>query len=155
MFKHKQLRQYIINPILDKFTLYSKFAEELLIFTCAAESQGGTYLAQVKGPALGIYQMEPNTHTDIWENFLRYRSTRIQQLALNMNIPMMPESGRLIYDLHYATIMARFHYLRVSERFPEEINEETLWHYYKAHYNTPKGKAKKDNAIKLYQQFVK
>ena len=74
MFLHNQLRELIITPALSKLQLYSKDAEELLIFTCAVESDGGTYLKQIKGPALGIYQMEPRTYNDIWQNYMRNRS---------------------------------------------------------------------------------
>ena len=69
MIDNKQLRECIIKPTLDSLQMYSQAAEELLVFTCACESLGGTYLKQVKGPALGIYQMEPATYQDIWENY--------------------------------------------------------------------------------------
>ena len=62
MIDNKQLRELIIGPSLDALQMYSKEAEEILVFTCASESLGGTYLKQVKGPALGIYQMEPATY---------------------------------------------------------------------------------------------
>jgi hypothetical protein len=61
MFNITQFRELLIRPVLDSLQMYSKDAEELLVFTCAAESNGGTYLHQVKGPALGIYQCEPST----------------------------------------------------------------------------------------------
>lgn len=46
---------------------------ELLLLTCAAESAMGKYIMQVGGPARGIFQMEPNTEKDIWENWLKYK----------------------------------------------------------------------------------
>lgn len=65
MLDCSQFRALIIEPVLSKLQLYSKDAEELLVFTCAAESLGGTLLHQIQGPAVGIFQMEPNTYTDI------------------------------------------------------------------------------------------
>ena len=69
----KHLRLYIIRPTLQKINLWSEAAENLLLGTAAQESLLGTYLKQNgNGPALGIYQMEPNTHKDIWIHYLNY-----------------------------------------------------------------------------------
>ena len=47
-------------------------AETLLLGTAKAES-GLIYLKQLKGPALGLYQNEPKTHKDTWDNYLKYK----------------------------------------------------------------------------------
>ena len=47
--------------------------------TAAVESRMGTYLRQIGGPALGIWQVEPATHLDCWDNWLDYRP--VKQLA--------------------------------------------------------------------------
>ena len=44
MFDCSQFRSLIIEPVLSKMQVYSKDAEEILVFTCAAESLGGHYL---------------------------------------------------------------------------------------------------------------
>ena len=155
MLDCSQFRSLIIEPVLSKLQVYSKEAEEVLVFTCAAESLGGHYLAQVKGPALGIYQMEPNTYTDIWINYIRARNQLATLLAMHYGCNKIPEVERLIYDLHFATAMARIHYLRVTGKLPAITDVEGIWEYYKKHYNTEKGKAKKDESIKKYQDFIK
>lgn len=155
MFNNKQFREYIIRPTLDTVHLYSDGAVEMLVFTCAAESAGGTYVHQVKGPAMGIYCMEPATHTDIWINFIRRRTDIATKLLLNFGTTRIPEPERLIYDLQYATLMARLHYLRVADAFPMPNDVDGLWSYYKKHYNTSKGSATKEAAIKLYSKFIK
>ncbi len=155
MLDCSQFRAYIIEPVLSKIQAYSKDAEELLVFTCAAESLGGTLLAQVGGPALGIYQMEPNTYTDIWTNYIRARNQLATLMALHFGCNRIPDVERLVYDLHFATAMTRIHYLRCSGKIPKADDVEGLWEYYKQHYNTPKGKAKQDESIKKYQQFIK
>lgn len=155
MLNCSQFRSLIIEPVLSKLQVYSKHAEELLVFTCAAESLGGHYLAQVKGPALGIYQMEPSTHTDIWVNFIRGRNQLSTLLLLNFDgCNRIPDPSRLIFDLHYATALARIHYLRVTHPIPNPTDTEALWEYYKKYYNTEKGKAKKDESIKKYKDFI-
>ncbi len=149
-----QFRQYILVPTLSKIQLYSKEIEELLVFTCAVESDGGTFLHQVNGPALGIYQCEPSTHTDIWNNYIFSRTSLVSLLALNFNINRIPEPDRLLFDLKYATVIARLHYARLKYTLPNANDVEGLWEYYKQYYNTPNGKAEKDKSIKAYQKFA-
>lgn len=155
MFDCSQFRAHIIVPVLSKLQAYSSAAEEILVFTCAAESLGGHYLTQVKGPALGIYQMEPATYTDIWINFIRGRNQLSTLLSMHLNCTRIPDVDRLIYDLHFATAMARIHYLRCKENLPDATDIDGLWEYYKKHYNTVKGKAKKEETIAKYQAFIK
>lgn len=155
MLDCSQFRSLIIEPVLSKLQIYSKDAEEILVFTCAAESLGGTYLHQVKGPALGIYQMEPNTYTDIWINFIRGRNQLATLMAMHFGCNKIPEMERMIYDLHFATAMARIHYLRVKPSIPDMKDVDSIWGYYKHYYDTEKGKAKKEESIKKYQDFIR
>jgi len=155
MLDCSQFRSLIVEPVLSKLRVYSKNAEELLVFTCAAESLGGTLLHQVKGPAVGIYQMEPNTYTDIWVNYIRARNQLATLMALHFGCNKIPDVERMIYDLHYATAMARIHYLRMPGNLPEAKDVDGMWDYYKKYYNTEKGKAKKEDSIKKYQDFIR
>lgn len=155
MLDCSQFRSLIIEPVLSKLQVYSKEAEEILVFTCASESSGGTFLHQIKGTALGIYQMEPSVYTDIWVNYIRARNQLATLMALHFNCNKIPEVDRLIYDLHFATAMARIHFLRVKPLIPKTNDVEGLWEYYKKFYNTEKGKAKKDDCIKKYKEFIK
>jgi len=150
-----QLKQDIITPTLSILQAYSDDAMELLIFTCAVESNGGEYVKQINGPALGIYQMEPATHSDIWSNYIR-RNVRLQQIiGLNFNCPTVPNTDRLVYDLRYATMMARLNYMRFPEALPDRNDHEALFEYYKKYYNTEFGKATKAESIKKYKAFIK
>lgn len=155
MIDSKQLRELIIKPALNALQMYSDDAEELLVFTCACESLGGTYIKQVKGPALGIYQMEPATYTDIWENYIKHHGNVLNLLSLNFDVHKLPLPERMIYDLRFATAMARLHYRRRKEPIPSKNNIEAIWEYYKKYYNTPLGKADKETSIKHFQKFLK
>lgn len=154
MINHDQLRTLIIRPALDKLQLYSQQAVELLVFTCAVESNGGTYLKQINGSALGIYQMEPDTYADIWQNFIRYRSNISQLMGIHFDAYRMPEANRLVFDLRFATAMARIHYRRVSMELPSHNDPNAIWDYYKEFYNTKEGKAEKKKALKAYYNFI-
>ena len=66
-----QLVKYIIKPALGSIVpdrIMSQDAVTLLTGTAAKESIVGKYVKQINGPALGIYQIEPNTHQDLWHN---------------------------------------------------------------------------------------
>lgn len=131
------LTKHVVVPALTDYGLHSTSAVELLLGTAAVESWLGTYLAQVGGPALGIYQMEPTTHDDIWGNFLAYRNGL--RLALELEFGKAPTADRLVYDLRYATLMARIHYLRVRMPLPGAGDTDGQAAYWKQHYNTPEG----------------
>lgn len=154
MLKSQQLRELIIRPALQDMVMWSEQAEELLIFTCAVESDGGSYLKQVKGPALGIYQMEPKTYNDIWQNYIMYKPNLGMILGHNFDAFRMPSEDRLIYDLRFATAMARLHYYRVSAMLPAHDDIQDIWDYYRSHYNTSAGKADKDRCLQSYQSFI-
>lgn len=154
MLNADQLRDLIIKPTLIDLVMFSDAAVELLMFTCANESLGGTYLKQIKGPALGIYQMEPNTYIDIWQNYIVGKTSILMTLGSVFNSFRMPEEDRMIWDLRFATAMARIHYERVSEPLPFANDTSAIWDYYKRYYNTSRGDAEKDTAIAKYHQFI-
>jgi len=151
MIAIKHFRQLVRESLDPPFSLYSVAAEELLAITIAQESHGGTYLWQndrlgfPKGPALGIYQMEPATHDDLVENFLRYRALWLDRLG-------SVDAHRLTYDLQYATRMARLNYYRVKEPIPADL--EGQFRYYKKYWNTELGAATLDEVRKNYHNFA-
>lgn len=153
MFDNMQFRKFIVVPTLDKLKMYSKEAEELLVFTCATESKGGTFVKQVQGPALGIYQIEPATYFDIWNNYILKKSGLPTILSLSFGCGRMPEQERLIYDLEYATVMCRLFYARIKDTLPDSKNIDAIWEYYKKYYNTNLGKATKEESVKAYRRF--
>lgn len=149
-----QLRTLVITPTLQKLGLSSDDAEELLLFTCAAESNMGYYIKQVEGPALGIYQCEPATHEDIWKNYIRFRPEIWNTMQGWFSFHTMPAHHLLMVRIDYATAIARIHYRRVKDALPHKDDIDGIWEYYKEFYNTHKGKAKKDECIEKYRKYV-
>lgn len=154
MINAKQLVECVIKPALDDLQLYSEDAVELLLFTCANESLGGTYLHQIKGPALGIYQMEPVTYNDLWQNYIAQQKSMCLRLIYHFNAPQMSDEIRLTYDLRYATAMTRLYYARISEKLPDKNDADAIWNYYKKYYNTEKGTAEYHLAMNNYYRFI-
>ena len=146
----EDLRLYVIRPTLEHLQLSSQAAENLLLGTAAQESQMGYYLHQLNGPALGIYQIEPATHQDVWQNYIDYRAPLSKKL---LALGAMRESS-LVTNLSYATAIARIIYLRVNAPLPEADDIAGLAQYYKTHYNTVKGKATVEEFIANYQRYI-
>ena len=147
-----QFLQYVMRPALDELgeNLNSLAAERLLMGTALQES-GLVYLRQLgAGPALGIYQMEPATHEDIWDNFLKYHTPLLLQVGSRFTAK--PE--RLIWDLKYATKMARLHYYRVKEALPEAGDVAGMAAYWKRYYNTPAGKGTEEEFVKNWEKSL-
>jgi hypothetical protein len=145
-----QLKEYIIIPSLKQIDLYSESAVNLLLGTAAQESHLGTYLHQVNGVALGIYQMEPATFTDIMQNFIAYRSnlrSAVGKLAYG-------KVDELVYNLAFSTAMTRIHYARVNETLPNANDLEGLANYWKDHYNSKLGKGTVQEFINNYRRLV-
>lgn len=139
----RHLSEHVVVPALKSIGMYSADAAFLLLATCAHESDMGCYLKQIKGPALGIYQMEPATYFDIWDNFIKYRDDiRVKVFNhLMWNHKHEPPVDLIITNLAYATIMARLHYARFKEPLPSHKNIKAVYRYYKKYYNTVAGKA--------------
>lgn len=155
---HRQLREHVIRPVLRYLDAYSESAEELLVLTAAHESLMGEYLHQTGGgPAVGIYQMEPATHDDIWASYLAYRHALAERIA-ETRTGLFQASGQpaleMAGNLYYATAMARAHYLRVPETLPGSDDSLGLAGYWKSHYNTTAGAGTVAQALSHYQRYA-
>jgi hypothetical protein len=94
--------------------------------------------------------MEPDTHDDLWDNYLYYRPGLHTIFDGNFGKDLVPE--RLVYDYRYATQMARMHYWRVPDALPEFWDLDGMWFYYRYRYNTVLGKS---TFKKFKSQWVK
>jgi len=154
MIHTKQLQE-LIKEVLEKMDMYSKDAEYLLIGTCAQESRMGTFLKQVGGgPALGIFQMEPATERDVWENFLSYKRTISDKIDAVCGADAL-DRGALRWDLAYQIIMARLQYYRRPEPLPSHTDVKAMGEYWKQWYNTPLGHGTVEQFINNFPQELK
>lgn len=153
-----QLRGDIIYPTLHHLGLWSLSAEALIIGTIAHESRGGCYVRQRGGgPALGICQMEPATHNDIWVNYLAYNpelKARTHALVSARHAGTIPNPDEMITNLAYAVAMCRVHYRRVKQSLPSADDLPGLAQYWKAHYNTSQGAGTEAEFVKNYNEYL-
>lgn len=141
-----QLRQYVIEPALEYLknsssVPRSKFMEDLLIATAAVETFSGFYIHQINGPALGIYQIEPNTAKDCLRFCERdtIRWAPLLDVGNALTIDEIDLDTLLTSDLRYQTWLARIKYYMVPAPLPFITTMEAIWQYYKPHWNTEKG----------------
>lgn len=152
MFNEKQFRKEVVIPSLASINYDGVGEREAVIATIAQESLGGTYLVQLKGPAKGIIQMEPNTYNDIWNKFILKNRTLELSIYESLNKDSQPDFEELVYNLRLNVIMCILHYARYVNKFPKDL--ENIWELYKLRYNTPQGKAVKDDFIRNYRNFI-
>jgi len=157
--RHEDVRRLIREVLLPK-GLYSTNVEELLILTVATESLGGNYLYQMKGPARGLFQMEPFTEQDHLKNFVFYRSELRE--AVKQFIKFEADGSfsyrindPLTYSLEYQVIMARIHYLRKPKALPHFTDVKEMAQYWKKYYNTHLGKGDPKIAESNYLDYVR
>jgi len=143
-----QLRELIIET-LNEINLYSEDAVNLLMGTAAQESHLGEYIKQIKGPALGIFQMEPNTFEDICKNYLKYKVELFDDI---LDCACIVESDALVWNLKLSICFTRIHYLRVKEAMPNSIDGYAA--YWKKYYNTYLGAGTIEEFVVNYKRFV-
>ena len=133
------IRKEVIEPVVEVLG-GGHAAVELLYYTGLAES-GYRVTKQVGGPALGYWQMEPETYADIWSNFLAHRpELRGDVLGLIGTEPVQASMDMLETNHRYACALARVHYLRVPAPLPPSGELASQAAYWKEYYNTVKGK---------------
>ncbi len=149
-----QFRDLVIAPTLRRIELYSEAAANLLLGTALHESGGLRYIRQLPdGPALGPYQMEPDTHHDLYENYLNFRPRLLAKLA-DFTTPYEPQSDQLIWNFTYATAVARLQYFRKPEPLPPADDLDGLADYWKKHWNTERGAGTVEQFIEAWQRFA-
>lgn len=150
-----QVRLLIVRPVLQSIGLSSLAAENLLLGTMLAES-GGVWLQQVGGgPALGLWQMEPATHDDCWNNWLCAPGRSRQATALRQVIGYRtPAADLMTWNLRYAAGMARIKYQRSPLSLPSADDATALSAYHKRVYNTANGAASAEANASLFQAAI-
>ena len=147
--------ELIIRPTLSALGMGGADAETLMVRTGLAESRL-TYIAQFgEGPALSWWQVEPATHDDNWENFIRYRpplKDKISKATGYGLVNSIPPSNLLGINPAYACAMARIKYYRAVGAIPPASDVEAQGEYWKEHYNTPLGAGTVEHFLKVCEE---
>lgn len=113
---------------------------ELLMVTAQAESDLGRIRKQRRGPALGVFQIEPTTEKCNWNNYLKYNNRLREKIKALMG-ESAPGLQQLQTNLEYAITMAYIKYKRLEKESPKKNDIVQLVKLYKKLYNTEAGKA--------------
>ena len=151
----QQLHDLIIKPTLEYMNgnYYSKDAAFLLLCTAAIESNCGHYIKQVNGPALGIWQMEPNTLHDIYDNCDAIVTNHTEMYKKLDSIDLFDATSSeeleqsLVISPMYACAMARLKYSMDSEALPDHKDTLAVYEYYKKIFNTELGASTWDKFV--------
>ncbi len=148
----QQLHDFIIKPTLKYMggNYYSKESAFLLLCTAAIESNCGEYIKQINGPALGIWQMEPATHNDIWDHSDAFDCNVFIDKMTSLQSSVLDGDDNLALLPMYACAMARLKYSMTPEALPEYTGNHSVdsksfydyyakYEYYKRVYNTELG----------------
>lgn len=157
-----QFRRFVVRPVLEYLhpvIPLSEAAETLLVGTAVHESRleffdqwtgpGDITL----GPALGFFQIERNTHEDLYKNFLRFRPALLEFVEALL-VPGRDRDRQLVTNLEYATAIARVLFYRAPERLPAADDLSALAAYWKRYYNTLAGKGTAEQWLYHYRSFV-
>ena len=147
------LRQLVIRPTLRHIGLWSESAENLLMGTAAQETLLGRYLKQINGVALGLFQMEPATHDDLYDNYLFYHAD-LEDVIHGLLAPRVRMLDLLVWNLAYATACCRIQYYRFPDPLPAAHDIDGLAMYWKTRWNTAKGKGTVEEFVKNYTALV-
>ena len=140
----KRFVDEVITPALTTLGLDQDLqaATELLLGTALQESRL-TFRKQLGGgPARGLFQMEPATHDDIWENFLKFRAGLAAKLRQLLDGD--EDAEQLTDNDRYAAAMARVQYYRMGQivgkdPLPDAGDIAGMADYWKTYYNTAGG----------------
>ena len=149
-----QMLALVIRPALEKLSLWSLSAEELVLGTAIVES-GLTYLKQHgDGPALGLWQVEPATHDDLYTNFLNFRP-KLGSKLIELRAAGLSLDENLATNLMYGAAVCRLCYYRKPDALPEAGDIEGQAAFWKQHYNTIFGAGTVSKYVYKVQQVLK
>lgn len=165
----RQFSKFIIYPVLQSLGMGGPAAEHLVLGTALAESNLNE-IDQITGPdddrlgpALGVYQIEPETHWDLYRNFLDldtgpperdFKRQAIKGALLRMLAPSPPPEMQLVTNLWYATAICRLIYYRRPEPLPPD-EPESLAAYHKKFFNSSLGKTELSRSIPMFERAMK
>lgn len=154
-----QLLKEVIRPALVTINHWSAEAEILVLATAAQESNLRDLKQLPNGPALGLWQMEPETYVDCFANYLAFRpgidlNVRSLASAVESGRRPCPNPKELVGNLPFAAAMCRVRYLRSPGELPKVGDVEGMARAWKDGYNTAGGAGTVDEFVRSYQRIV-
>ena len=151
-----QLKYDVVEPALCAIGMNSTAALNLVTGTALAES-GAVFVKQENGgPALGLWQVEPATEIDCWDNFLGFNTALAAQVKtlLQPYNTVAQRTAQLVANLGYGAAVCRLRYRRARPPLPAWNDAAGMAAYHKQIYNTALGAANAATNTPLFQQAI-
>ncbi len=150
----RQLLFDAIRPALNILGKGGRAAEQLVLGTAIQESLLIHRQQLGNGPALGLFQMEPETLNDCWDNFLKFRGDLAAKVKLTLGPGEEATPATMKVNDRYAAAMCRVKYVRAPAALPGQDDITAIANYWKQHYNTPLGAGKPEEFLSKWPQYV-
>jgi len=155
----EELRRLVIRPTLKHLGEWSPAAENLLLGTAAQESGLGFHLKQQHQRGLGIFQIRPQTHRRIWDNYLVHHpdlASAVRGLASQHEFLSNPHA-ELATNLSYTTAIAWMIYRRNEKPLPTAEDTDSMGRHWRRHFQRNSHLSVEESAedfTKNYRQYV-
>jgi hypothetical protein len=151
----EHLRLLVIRPALQHIGLHSMAAENLVLGTALVESELRALKQRGKGPALGLWQMEPRTLRGLlaWldEDAAPLSRKRVRDALWQMTGPAPYDVSSLPGNLFLGAGMCRVHYYNNAAPLPRVAHAQGMAEYWKRWYNTRAGKGTVAKALPHFE----
>ena len=159
MIDQRQIREIITDTLNALGPKYADPKAIDLIYNTGLVESKYVYLKQIKGPARGYFQCESPTAVDICKNYLAYRKDLMKTVSevcmLDWKYFLEPTEEDwehiLTSNLYAMICMARIHYRRVPKPLPRTLEDQAI--YWKAYYNTAKGKGTAEHFAEIVSKY--
>ena len=171
--KAKDIEQYVVRPALRALgvyddRMYTEASVQLMMGTIAQESDMGAFSSQIGGgPALGLGQVERNTHTD---NMINFAWSRKDLLSCLQSVSLLPITNhftdepeffyseefhlQLEYNWIYNVAQARLKFWRAPKELPKMDDLLGMGMYWDTHYNANPRHGTPKDWVDSYKYFV-
>ena len=146
-FNKPQLAEMISNVLIYLGEKNIRNYTQLILATSMIESNMGQLHKQIKGPALGIFQMEPRTEKCIWDNYLKYNQSLKKKIE-ELKGKKINNLSHLQSNLGYSIAMTYIHYKRTGKKPPNSNDKLAIVKFHKKFYNTDLGKSSHEKSLK-------
>lgn len=126
-------------------------AEQLLVGTAAQESGGFLYLRQNSaGPALGVFQMEPDTFYDLWSR----RPAFLKEVLADCAGEFSPAPDLVAWNHRFGAMMARLKYRDDDSALPAPGDIRGMAWTWKRGYNSMRGAGRVEEFELSWRRYV-
>lgn len=132
-----ELRLLVVRPTLKQLRAWSPGMEALLLGTAAQESELGFHLKTGHRHGMGIFQILPSTHRQIWDKYLinfPALASKVRGLASQRDFLQHPHA-ELATNLRYATAIAWLVYRAAGVETVESENLPKMARLWKKHFH--------------------